>query len=140
VTKSCFLCGKKLGFWTDTFGKYALSQEEFSIPKGFGDEDVICFDCLQVAKVNLERPEPEPRKKESKPHRRLDMGEKLSPAWYLAPIVMGIIGSAIMWYVLKDEDHPDSPKMIEKGWVIGGVLTLIAIVASVISFALNPSS
>jgi len=47
VSKSCFLCGKKLGFWADTFGKYALSQEEFPIPKGFGDEDVICLDCLE---------------------------------------------------------------------------------------------
>ncbi len=53
------------------------------------------------------------------------MSDKPSAAWYLAPIFMGIIGSAIMWYVLKDEDHPDSPKMIKKGWVIGIVLTLI---------------
>jgi len=53
------------------------------------------------------------------------MSDKPSAAWYLAPIFLGIIGSAIMWYVLKDEDHPDSPKMIKKGWVIGIVLTLI---------------
>jgi len=33
-----------------------------------------------------------------------------------------------MWYVLKDEDHPDSPKMVKKGWVIGIVLTLISFV------------
>jgi len=32
-----------------------------------------------------------------------------------------------MWYVLKDEDHPDSPKMVKKGWVIGIVLTLISV-------------
>ncbi len=31
-----------------------------------------------------------------------------------------------MWYVVKDEDHPDSPKMVKKGWVIGIVLTLIS--------------
>ncbi|MEK0360728.1 MAG: hypothetical protein QQN53_08170 [Nitrosopumilus sp.] len=36
------------------------------------------------------------------------MSDKPSAAWYLAPIFLGIIGSAIMWYVLKDEDHPDS--------------------------------
>ncbi len=53
------------------------------------------------------------------------MSDKPSAAWYLAPIFLGIIGSAIMWYVLKDEDHPDSPKMVRKGWVIGIVLTLI---------------
>ncbi len=55
------------------------------------------------------------------------MSDKPSAAWYLAPIVLGIIGSAIMWYVLKDEDHPDSPKMVKKGWVIGIVLTLISV-------------
>ena len=46
MTKSCFLCSKKLGFMDDTFGKYSLSKWEQSIPKGFGDEDVICYDCL----------------------------------------------------------------------------------------------
>ena len=40
------------------------------------------------------------------------MSDKPSAAWYLAPIFLGIIGSAIMWYVLKDEDHPDAPKMV----------------------------
>jgi len=53
------------------------------------------------------------------------MSDKPSAAWYLAPIFLGILGSGIMWYVLKDEDHPDSPKMIKKGWVIGIVLTVI---------------
>jgi len=55
------------------------------------------------------------------------VSDKPSAAWYLAPIFLGIIGSAIMWYVLKDEDHPDSPKMVKKGWIIGIVLTLIGI-------------
>jgi len=55
------------------------------------------------------------------------MSDKPSAAWYLAPIFLGIIGSAIMWYVLKDEDHPDSSKMVRKGWVIGIVLTLISL-------------
>ncbi len=54
------------------------------------------------------------------------MSDKPSAAWYLAPIFLGIIGSAIMWFVLKDEDHPDSPKMVKKGWIIGIVLTVIS--------------
>jgi len=54
------------------------------------------------------------------------VSDKPSAAWYLAPIFFGIVGSAIMWYVLKDEDHPDSPKMVKKGWIIGIVLTLIS--------------
>jgi len=53
------------------------------------------------------------------------MSNKPSAAWYLAPIFLGIIGSAIMWFVLKDEGHPDSPKMVRKGWIIGIVLTLL---------------
>ncbi len=55
------------------------------------------------------------------------MSDKPSAAWYLAPILLGIIGSAIMWFVLKDNSHPDSPKMIRKGWIIGIVLLLIHI-------------
>ena len=50
---------------------------------------------------------------------------KPTAAWYLAPIFMGIIGSAIMWYVLKDDEHPSAPKMVHKGWIIGIVLTVI---------------
>jgi len=53
------------------------------------------------------------------------MSDRPSSAWYLAPIFLGIIGSAIMWYVLKDVDHPDAPKMIRKGWIIGIILTVI---------------
>jgi len=78
VTKSCFLCGKKLGFFADTFGKYVLSQEGHSIPKGFGDEDVICLDCLQ-SQQELEKPkreESKPRSKESKPNKNTDSEEK----------------------------------------------------------------
>ncbi len=55
------------------------------------------------------------------------MSDKPSAAWYLAPIFLGIIGSGIMWYVLKDVDHPDARKMIRKGWIIGIILTLIDI-------------
>ena len=55
------------------------------------------------------------------------MSDKPSAAWYLAPIFMGIIGAAIMWFVLKDEDHPDSPKMVKKGWIIGIALTVISV-------------
>jgi len=54
------------------------------------------------------------------------MSDKPSAAWYLAPIFLGIIGAAIMWFVLKDEDHPDSPKMVKKGWIIGIALTVIS--------------
>jgi hypothetical protein len=57
------------------------------------------------------------------------MGDKPTAAWYLAPIFLGILGSIIMWYVLKDEDHPDARKMAKKGWVIGIVLTLIGLLA-----------
>jgi len=66
------------------------------------------------------------------------MSEKPSAAWYLAPIFLGIIGSAIMWYVLKDEIHPDSPKMIKKGWVIGIALTLIPLLMMIPMLLLIP--
>jgi micrococcal nuclease len=66
------------------------------------------------------------------------MSEKPSAAWYLAPIFLGIIGSAIMWYVLKDETHPDSPKMIKKGWVIGIVLTLLPLLMLIPMLLLIP--
>ena len=52
------------------------------------------------------------------------MAVKPSDAWYLFPVILLIIGSAIMWFVLKDEKHRDSPKMVKKGWVIGIAFTL----------------
>ncbi len=65
------------------------------------------------------------------------MSDKPSAAWYLAPIFLGIIGSAIMWYVVKDEDHPDSSKMVRKGWVIGIILTVIMFVWMPFGFMMN---
>ncbi len=65
------------------------------------------------------------------------MSDKPSAAWYLAPIFFGIIGSVIMWFVLKDEDHPDSPKMIKKGWIIGIVLTVIMFAWMPFAFMMN---
>ncbi len=65
------------------------------------------------------------------------MSDKPSAAWYLAPIFLGIIGSVIMWFVLKDEDHPDSPKMIRKGWIIGIILTLLHFVWMPFGFMTN---
>ena len=50
---------------------------------------------------------------------------KPSAGWYITPILLAIIGSAIMWFVLKDENHPESPKMIKKGWIIGIIVTII---------------
>ena len=48
---------------------------------------------------------------------------KPSAAWYVVPIILGIIGSIIMWYILKDEN--DSAKMIRKGWIIGIIITIV---------------
>jgi hypothetical protein len=66
------------------------------------------------------------------------MSDKPSAAWYLAPIFLGIIGSAIMWFVLKDEDHPDAPKMVKKGWVIGIILTIIPLLMMIPILAMIP--
>ena len=55
------------------------------------------------------------------------MPDRPTAGWYLAPIFLGILGSIIMWYVLKDENHMDSPKMIKKGWVIGIGLTFLSV-------------
>ena len=47
MTKSCFHCKNELGFWADTFGNHKLSKEGYVIPEGFGEEDVICSNCIQ---------------------------------------------------------------------------------------------
>ena len=60
-------------------------------------------------------------------HFFMSTANKPSAAWYLAPIFLGLIGSIIMWYVVKDEDHPDSKKMVRKGWIIGIALTILSI-------------
>ena len=66
------------------------------------------------------------------------MSDRPSAAWYLAPIFLGIIGSVIMWFVLKDEEHPDSPKMIKKGWIIGIVLTIIPFLVMIPMMVMMP--
>jgi len=53
---------------------------------------------------------------------------KPSAALYLIPVLLGIVGSVIMWFILKDEEDPSAPKMIKKGWIIGIILTLLSLV------------
>lgn len=66
------------------------------------------------------------------------MSEKPNSAWYLAPILVGIIGSFLMWLILKDEKHPDTPKMIRKGWIIGIVLTVIGFILGWLPLLIMP--
>ncbi len=54
--------------------------------------------------------------------------EKPTTAWYLAPILVGLVGSFFMWLILKNNDHLDTPKMIRKGWIIGIVIAIIAFI------------
>ncbi len=49
----------------DTFGKYTLSKMGKSIPKGFGNEDVISYNFLQ-SQQKLEQPKREESKPEPK--------------------------------------------------------------------------
>ena len=55
------------------------------------------------------------------PHRRK------SDAWYLLPILFGLLGGVIMYFVLHDENH----KMAKKGFFVGLIMSL-AIVSLII--------
>jgi len=123
----------------DTFGKYTLSQGEYSIPKGIGDEDVICYDCLQ-SQQKLEQPkreESKPRSKESKPELKPTAPSQALPSsesnmiWIL-PILLGWIGGVIMFFVLKDEDKERGLK----GLYVGIVISVISAIVGLIIFFL----
>ena len=43
-----------------------------------------------------------------------------SDAWYLLPILFGVIGGIIMYFVIHDENH----KMAKKGFYVGLFLTV----------------
>jgi len=133
VTKSCFLCSKKIGFMDDTFGKYALSKGEYQIPKGFGDEDVICYDCF-----NLIRKLEQPKQKESKPEPKdtfvfknkqstgpLPSSES-NTIWIL-PTLLGVIGGVIMYLLLKDEDKDRAQHGLDVGIIVGVISFIIGI-------------
>jgi len=54
------------------------------------------------------------------------MAEKPSAIWYLLPILFGIIGAIIAYFVLKSR----SPKMAKNCLIIGIVLSIIGIAIS----------
>lgn len=116
----------------DTFGKYTLSQGEYSIPKGFGNEDVICYDCLQ-SQQKLEKPKREESKPEPKPTapaQTLPSGQS-NTIWIL-PILLGWIGGVIMFFVLKDEDKERGLK----GLYVGVIISVISSIVGLIIFFL----
>ena len=46
-----------------------------------------------------------------------------SKAWYLLPILMGIIGGIIMYFVIKNEE----PDMAKNGLILGVLLTVVGL-------------
>jgi len=129
VAKSCFLCDKKLGW--DTFGKYALSQEECVIPKGFGDEDEICLDCLESQpkiqeKKVIQREEPKKPNPTRQPRELLPSNP--SQMIWLLPIFLGLIGGLFMYILLQNEDKDRAKTGLSVGIVssVGsGILLLV---------------
>ena len=49
------------------------------------------------------------------------MTNKISMPWYLIPIVFGIVGSVIMWIILRDEKTDEVKKFIRNSWIIGAI-------------------
>ena len=114
----------------DTFGKYALSKGEYSIPKGFGNEDVICYDCLQ-SQQKLEQPKREESKPELKPtapSQALPSSES-NMIWIL-PILLGVIGGVLMYFILKDEDKDRA----QHGLDVRIIVTVISFIISILFF------
>ncbi len=136
MTKSCFLCSKKLGFMDDTFGKYALSKSEYSIPKGFGNEDVICYDCLQ-SQQKLEQPKreeskPEPKDKfvfKDKQSTEILPSSPSIMIWIL-PILLGVIGGVLMYFILKDEDKDRA----QHGLIVGIMISVFSSIIGIMFF------
>jgi len=118
----------------DTFGKYRLSQGEYSIPKEFGDEDVICYDCLQ-SQQKLEQPKrkeskPEPKDKfvfKDKQSTETLPNDESNTIWIL-PILLGWIGGVIMYFVLKDEDKERGLKGLYVGIVISVISSIVGFI------------
>lgn len=55
MAQTCFLCKKKLGYIDDRFGELEISYSNIPIPERFGEEDVICYKCLQIKKIEREK-------------------------------------------------------------------------------------
>jgi len=46
----------------------------------------------------------------------MTMQKQRSGLWYLLPIILGIIGGVIAWFVIRNDD----PKKAKKLFVVGG--------------------
>lgn len=58
--------------------------------------------------------------------------EHNSAAWYLLPIFLGIIGSAVMYLVLRNRNRP----MVKKGAIIGGIFTAVNLAINYIGMSI----
>lgn len=63
---------------------------------------------------------------------------KPSMVWYAVPLLLGILGSTIMWYSLRGKGD-SSKEMLQQGWIIGIVLTLVGLAWLPIIMGLNAS-
>ncbi len=49
------------------------------------------------------------------------MPNEVSRPWYLIPIIFGLVGSLIMWIILKNDPADDVKAFIRKSWIIGAI-------------------
>ena len=47
------------------------------------------------------------------------MANQIKRTWYLLPIIFGLVGSAIMWIIQRDDTTEESKRFIKNAWIIG---------------------
>lgn len=64
------------------------------------------------------------------------MVSKISNAWYLLPIIFGIGGAFIAWFVNKDKKSKENSKMLRNFWILGiavGIFYLLPILGQTVT-------
>jgi len=136
--KVCFVCDRKLGFVHEPFNNYTLNEEQRKSPKGFKDDSLLCRECVDsLPKINeevIQRKEPKP---EPKPTAQGLSNTKALPSsesdmiWIL-PILAGVIGGVIMYFILKDGDKDRALKGLYVGVAINVISAIIGVIVLVL--------
>jgi len=125
--KVCFVCNRKLGFVHEPFSNYTLNKEHRESPKGFKDDSLLCWECVDsLPKINdkvIQRKEPKPTAQGQSNTKTLPSSE--SDMIWILPILAGVIGGVIMYFILKDEDI-DRAKL---GLYVGIIISIVSGVA-----------
>ena len=106
----CFSCQKKIHILSRQGDKKFIIRNGYIPNEKMAESDKLCQSCLD----EIKRTQTQGKTSDKK----MSEVKKRSGLWYLLPILFGIIGGVIAWFVIKEDDPIKAKNCLKLGIVL----------------------